>query len=261
MINMKISNIGVSFQNKTVLKDISAVLKGGELTSIIGPNGTGKTTLIKSIARLIKSRGDVVLTDSHGNSLSKNSIAYVPQMSTTTTELSVFEMVLLGRVKDLTWKVEKHHIDAVTQMLKDLGLLSLSYFPFCKLSGGQRQLVTMAQALVSKPKVLLLDEPTSALDLRHQLQVLDIAQQYTKQTGAITLVVLHDLALVARYSDNILLLHDGKIVKKGLPKDVLDPNLLQEVYKVEVDVSVSNGGYTTVTPIRPIIPIRSSIVC
>lgn len=251
MIKMEMSKIAVSFQNKKVLKDVSTTLKGGEFTSIIGPNGTGKTTLIRAVANLIKSKGDVVVTDENGKKYSRDNIAYVPQMSTTTTELSVFEMVLLGRVKDLSWKVEQHHLDAVTDMLEELGLLGISCVPFCKLSGGQRQLVVMAQALVSKPKVLLLDEPTSALDLRHQLQVLDIAQKYTKETGAITLVVLHDLALVARYSDNVLLLHDGYVAKEGLPKNVLDPELLEKVYQVEVDVSLSSEGYTTVTPIRP----------
>ncbi|QXM05620.1 ABC transporter ATP-binding protein [Crassaminicella indica] len=251
MIKMKVSNLAVSYQHKPVIKDVSYTLKGGEMTSVIGPNGTGKTTMIKAIAHLIKYKGKVTLEDSNGQPISKNKIAYVPQMSTTTTTLSVFEMVLLGRVKELSWKVEKHHLDAVTQMLDGLGLLSLSDRPFCRLSGGQRQLVTMAQALVSKPKVLLLDEPTSALDLRHQLQVLDVAQQYTKQEGIITVAVLHDLALVARYSDNILLLHNGYVEKEGLQRDVLKKDLLQKVYQVEVDVSVSNKGYTTVTPIRP----------
>jgi iron complex transport system ATP-binding protein len=250
MIQMKLSKLGVSYQQKMVLQDVSAALEGGRLTSIIGPNGTGKTTLIKAIARLIKFKGHVVLQDVDGNHLSWDKLAYVPQMTTTTTKLSVFEMVLLGRVKDLNWKVEQQHLDAVTQILNELSLMSLSTIPFSSLSGGQRQLVIMAQALVSKPQVLLLDEPTSALDLRHQLQVLDIARQYTKQTGAITLVVLHDLALAARYSDHIVLLHRGNLAKEGVPTDVLQPDLLQQVYQVEVDVSMSGQGYTTVTPIR-----------
>lgn len=251
MIKLEVANMGVSFQQKTVIKDISAVLQGGQLTAIIGPNGTGKTTMIKAIARLIKAKGAVALHDTDGSAMSWDQIAYVPQMAATVSELSVFEMVLLGRVKDLSWKVERQHLDAVTQVLTELNLLELSGCAFSELSGGQRQLVTMAQALVAKPRVLLLDEPTSALDLRHQLEVMEIAQRYTRQTGAITVAVLHDLALAARYSDNIFLLHEGFLAKAGLPVDVLDADLLERVYGVEVDVSVSCGGYTTVTPIRP----------
>lgn len=210
MISMQLVNLEVSYRQKPVLKDISATLRGGQLTSIIGPNGTGKTTLIKAVANLVKAGGRIVLQNSEGSKPARDQIAYVPQMATTATDLSVFEMVLLGRVKDLGWKVEKRHLDAAAGILNELGLASLSYSPFSRLSGGQRQLVTMAQALVSRPRVLLLDEPTSALDLRHQLEVMEIAQRYTRQTGAITLVVLHDLALAARYSDQIFLLHEGR---------------------------------------------------
>lgn len=251
MISMELSNIAVSYQNKEVLKDVSAMLYGGQLISVIGPNGTGKTTLVKAVARLIKFKGSIAIREEEGSNISPREIAYVPQMAVTTTELTVFEMVLLGRVKDLSWRVEQIHLDAVSNILNDLGLISLSYRPFSKLSGGQRQLVIMAQALVSNPKVLLLDEPTSALDLRHQLQVLDIAQKYSKDTGAITIVVLHDLALAARYSDYMILLNEGYSVKQGDPLSVLDANLLEKAYQVEVDVSVSSGGYTTVTPVRP----------
>jgi len=248
---MKLSDVAVNFQKKEVLKGVSITLKGGQMVSVIGPNGTGKTTLVKAIAKLVRYSGEVVITDDNGKRITTNDIAYVPQMTVTTTDLTVFEMVLLGRVKDLSWRVEQVHLDAVSKILEELGLISLSYRPFSRLSGGQRQLVIMAQALVSHPRVLLLDEPTSALDLRHQLQVLDIAKKYNKDTGAITIVVIHDLGLAARYSDYIVLLDDGYSAKEGTPDVVLDEHVLEKAYQVEVDVSVSAGGFKTVTPIRP----------
>ena len=109
-------------------------------------------------------------------------------------------------------------------------------------------MVIMAQALISKPKVLLLDEPTSALDLYHQLQLLDVTKEYCEKNQAIALSVMHDLSLVARYSDSILLLHEGKTLKQGKPDDVLLPDLLERVYRVRIAVAKS-GDLTMITPV------------
>lgn len=249
MLKMEIKNIAVKYGKKEVIKDVSSIFTGGNVVSLIGPNGTGKTTILKAIASLIKHKGEVKVIGNAGESIFQESFTYVPQMSVSVINLTVFEMVLLGRVKDLTWRVEKVHLDAVAQILEDLKLTHLSYNKFSSLSGGQKQMVIMAQALVSRPKVLLLDEPTSALDLKHQLQVMEVARDYTKKTGAITILVLHDIALATRYSDELLLLHGGYSIKQGSVKDVVKPELLEKIYEVKLDISESKEGYITVTPI------------
>jgi len=251
MITLRLSDIIVEFQDKRILNGITAIFMGGEMTAVIGPNGVGKTTLIKAIAGLIKAKGSIVLDDGKTEKLSHEQIAYVPQMSSTTTNLTVFEMVLLGLIKNLSWKVSPQQIDAVEEVLRALNLLEISEKQFSKLSGGQRQIVTMAQALISKPKVLLLDEPTSALDLRHQLKVMDIAQKYTVETGAVTIFVIHDLTLAGRYGNNILLLEGGEIKKYGVLEEVFRPELLEQAYEVKVKIDKSDS-LTTVTPIKPI---------
>ena len=210
------------------------------------------TTILKAIAKLISHHGEIKIIQDSEVKTFRESITYVPQMSVNIVNLTVFEMVLLGRVKDLTWKVEKVHLDAVAQILEELHLTPLSYTKFSSLSGGQKQMVIMAQALVSAPKVLLLDEPTSALDLKHQLQVMEIARNYTKKTNAITILVLHDIALATRYSDQLLLLHEGYSMKQGTVQEVIRPELLEKVYEVKLDVSRSEKGYITVTPISTI---------
>ena len=158
MLTLSIQNLSVHFSGNHVINDVSATLHGGEMVAVVGRNGVGKTTLIKAIARLIKRSGDVALYDDKGNLFSDRDIAYVPQLESVTSRLTAFEMVLLGLVKDLRWKVTDEQIEKVADTLAELGLDSLSRKPVCSLSGGQKQLVFMAQAFVSRPKVLLLDE-------------------------------------------------------------------------------------------------------
>lgn len=161
-------------------------------------------------------------------------------------------MVLLGLVKGLRWKVTDEQIEKVMDTLAELGLDSLSRKPVCSLSGGQKQLVFMAQAFVSRPKVLLLDEPTSALDLRHQLVVMDLARKYTQENGAITLFVVHDLMLASRCSSRLLMLHEGRIKAFDTAERVLLPYLLGDVYDVEASVERTLPGFLNVIPVRPL---------
>ena len=154
MLTLSIQNLSVHFSGNHVINDVSATLHGGEMVAVVGRNGVGKTTLIKAIARLIKRSGDVALYDDKGNLFSDRDIAYVPQLESVTSRLTAFEMVLLGLVKDLRWKVTDEQIEKVADTLAELGLDSLSRKPVCSLSGGQKQLVFMAQAFVSRPKGL-----------------------------------------------------------------------------------------------------------
>jgi len=179
----------------------------------------GKTTLIKAIARLIKRSGDVALYDDKGNLFSDRDIAYVPQLESVTSRLTAFEMVLLGLVKDLRWKVTDEQIEKVADTLAELGLL---------------------------------DEPTSALDLRHQLVVMDLARKYTRENGAITLFVVHDLMLASRYSSRLLMLHEGRIKAFDTAERVLHPHLLGDVYDVEASVERTRPGFLNVIPVRPL---------
>ena len=247
MLKMNLTDIKISYGKNNIIKNIKAEFYGGNVVSLIGPNGTGKTTLLKAIAHLIKYEGDIGVIGETGYKNFRDSFTYVPQMSVNNINLTVFEIVLLGRVRDLTWKIEKIHLNAVAEILDELNLSHLSCSKFSSLSGGQKQMVIMAQAMVSKPKILLLDEPTSALDLKHQLQIMETAKKYTKKTGSITVIVLHDIALAARYSDEILLLHS---IQQGIPEEVLKEELLEKIYGVELDISKSSRGFISITPIK-----------
>ncbi|MDD2474043.1 MULTISPECIES: ABC transporter ATP-binding protein [unclassified Methanoculleus] len=252
MTTLDLDNVGVSFGNNIVLEEITTTFKSGEMTAVIGRNGIGKTTLLKAIGNQIKRTGTITFDDGNARALSFDDISYVPQMSSTQTRLTVFEMVLIGLLRDLRWKVTLEQIQAVTGVLGELNILHLSEQPFFSLSGGQRQLVILAQALVSRPKILLLDEPTSALDLRHQLIIMDLARNYTHSHDVITIYVVHDLNLAARYSDSIILLHDAKIRAHGTADEVLRSELLEAAYNVRLDIEKTGAGYLTITPIEPL---------
>ena len=206
----------------------------------------------KTVAGLLPHAGSALLREDSGEVGTRRDIAYVPQLGAMNTRLTVFEMVLLGLIGSLGWRVTPEQTAQVEEVLRELGLLAIARQPFSTLSGGQRQLVTMAQSLIGRPKVLLLDEPTSALDLRHQLIVMNLAQDYTRRTGAITLFVAHDLTLTSRYGDRILLLQGGKVRAFDSPQEVLRPEPLEEVYQVGVSLQATQMGFLSVIPTKPL---------
>lgn len=251
MLKLELKDVKVQFGSNEVLKGVNGVFAEQTVNSVIGVNGAGKSVLMKAIAGLQHSQGKINLFDGREHYQS-DAMAYVPQMAYAASALTAIEMVLLGKVKNLGWRVKDETIQEVNEMMMRLHITELSNQKFSQLSGGQKQMVIMAQSFMAKPKVLLLDEPTSALDLYHQLQLLDVTKEYCVQNRAIALVVMHDLSLVSRYSDTIMLLHEGKAVRQGTPEEVLEPDLLEKVYHVEIDVSKSQRGFTTVTPVRTV---------
>ena len=200
---------------------------------------------MKAIAGLEPRTGDVILEES-GEVLSKSAIAYLPQLTQVASRLSVFEMVMLGLGRRLSWRVTPDVFEQVDQTLHAMQISHLADLPVASLSGGQKQLVFMAQAFVSRPRVLLLDEPTSALDLRHQLIVMEAARAYAERTGSIALAVVHDLMLASRFSTRLLMLADGT------PEKVLTPDELSVVYRVEAAVERTSGGRVVVIPEKPL---------
>ncbi len=251
MIQLKLDQLGVSYGRTPVLHDIGANIEGAQVISVIGHNGSGKTTLLKAIAGLNHYTGKVSVL-SNGEELTQKAIRYVPQLSTISSTLSVFEMVLLGLVNSLSWRVTPELFNKVDATLHALEINALAHTPVNQLSGGQRQLVFLAQAFVSEPKVLLLDEPTSALDLRHQLIVMNAVREYTLKHEAITLVIMHDLLTAARFSQQILLLENGTLSILDEPKLVLQAQRLERIYNVSVSIEKTASDFLNVVPIKPL---------
>jgi len=252
---MEICNLSVQLGRNQVLKDISARFAPGQVTALIGPNGTGKSTLQKALAALIPSSGVVALSGKVPTRAERRDlIAYMPQDTGANVALSVFEVTLMGRLGALGLRVPRELRHEAMQMLARFGLEPLAHRQIGSLSGGQRQLVFLAQVLFRAPRVLLLDEPTAALDLRHQLVVLDRVRADARARGTIAIVAMHDLSLAARFADRILCLHQGGIAATGSPHEVLTPGTLARVYGVEAEVTELASGGLTVAPLRATVP-------
>lgn len=248
-MSLNIENLSAAYREIPVLSDVNDTWPSGQITGVIGPNGAGKSTLLKAVAGLIPSQGTCVLSEAV---LTKNTrrsqIAYMAQDTGALSSLTVIEVVLLGRLGSLGLTIPRQYRDDALQRLDAFGLCDLHTRTLDAISGGQRQLVYLAQALFRNPQVLLLDEPTAALDLRHQLLVLEHVRRYAQDTGAIVAVALHDLTLASHFSDRLVAIAAGGIFARGAPADVLTPELMQHLYGVEAEIGAGPSGRLHVVP-------------
>ncbi|WP_282610703.1 ABC transporter ATP-binding protein [Pelagibius sp. Alg239-R121] len=250
-MTLAVKDLAVSLGGVSIVKRTSLTCAAGQFVMLIGPNGAGKSTLLKAVSGLLPSKGQVHLQDKPLATADRQSvIAYMPQDIGPVSSLTVLEVVLLGRLRSLGLSVPGALAEAAGAALDQFGLAALQGRTLDAISGGQRQLVYLAQALFRQPDVLLLDEPTAALDLRHQLVVLEAVQQHCAAHGTIAVAAMHDLTLAAQFADQMICLSEGLIEAKGPPEDVLTADRLRHVYGVEAEVAYSERGRLNVTPLR-----------
>lgn len=248
MVNeLSINNISVGYGKRSVISNFTATpLAGGTVTALLGPNAAGKSTLIKAIAGILRHTGTINFhreSETLAGRALRRYIGYVPQDLPSSAALHAYETVLIAArraTKNPEW--------CAAETMTSLGIDDLAHRYLGELSGGQRQLVGVAQALVTSPSIVLLDEPTSALDLRRQLFLLDYVRTWVAETNAIGLIAIHDINLAARFADTVLVMKKGQPVAQGSPTEVLTPTIIREVYGVNVDV-FSHNDMHMVAPI------------
>jgi iron complex transport system ATP-binding protein len=241
MVSLQLQGVGARYGQRTLLSGVSTTrFVGGQVVAVVGPNAAGKSTLFKRIAGLLDGPGEVIL---QGSTQGVQGISYMPQGLNGSARLTVYESVLLAR-KQLApgWTVHDDELRLVDEMLDALGIRDLAFRNLGELSGGQQQLVSIAQTLVREPEVLLMDEPTSALDMHRQVQVLNFMHTLARQRQVIVLIALHDLNQALRFADQVLVIADGTAQGSGPSREVINEAMLRTVYKVEARIERCSRG-------------------
>lgn len=243
-MKLQVEGLSFAFPGRPVLNGIDFAIEAGEFVAVLGTNGTGKTTLLKCVNRILKpTKGGVWLDALAVDEMKAKTLAqkmgYVEQQRQG-TRTTVFNAVLLGRKPYLEWDVRKEDLAIANAALDRLGLQDYAMRYLDELSGGELQKVVIARALAQQPNVLLMDEPTSSLDLKNQLEVLRLVHQVTREEGIAALVTMHDLNLALRFADRFLLMKDDAIYAAG-DASVLTEETIETVYDVSVSIAMHDG--------------------
>lgn len=249
--------VSVTLGGRRVLAGLDLEVRPGEMLGLIGRNGVGKTTVLRIASRVL--RPDAGRVEVEGRPLASFTrralarvVAVVPQDSHVPFPFCVAEVVLMGRsphVGPVAFE-SRGDLALAEEAMARVGITELAPRSILELSGGERQLVMVARALVQDPKLLLFDEPTAFLDLRHRVEVLQIVRELTR-AGASALVVSHDLGLAARYCDRLALLAEGNVLAIGSPAEVLTPERIRRGFGIDALVLSSADGAPIVVPRAP----------
>jgi len=242
---LSVKGIRFHYPGRPVLDEISFAVEKGEVLAIMGTNGTGKTTLLKCINRILTpAAGTVFIGDEPVSSLNRNALAqkigYVEQQRSG-SRATVFNTVLLGRKPYIRWDISQNDMEIASQALETLGISEFALRYLDELSGGELQKVIIARALAQEPEILLMDEPTSSLDLKNQLEVLNLIRRISRERGIAAVVAMHDLNLALRFADRFILLKEKTIYAAG-GLEVMTPENIESVYAVPVMIATHNGS-------------------
>ena len=250
---LEVDSLSYSYDEKKVLDEISFSLRPGEILGILGPNGCGKTTLLKNLNRNLRPHGGCVLLD--GGDIEEmdkrdiaRRIASVPQTNEIRFAFTVREIVEMGRMpfQEAFRGNSSEDERIVEEAMEQAGVTDMADRYINTMSGGERQRTIIARALAQTPEILLMDEPTLHLDINMQFEVLDLVTRLSRDEGLTVVIVSHDLPMIARYCDRIILLHDRRIFAMGSPVDVLTPENMRTVFNIDAEYGKDKHGNPTV---------------
>jgi iron complex transport system ATP-binding protein len=234
------------YGKKTVVEDVSVKIAKGKITSFIGPNGAGKSTLLSGISRLISiDEGQVFIGDQDIQNIKTNELAkrisILKQANSINIRLTVRELVAFGRFPYSKGRLTDEDWKAVDEAITYMGLSDLQERFLDHLSGGQRQRAYIAMVIAQNTEYVLLDEPLNNLDMKHSVQIMKNLRKLVDELGKTVVIVLHDINFASCYSDYIVGLKDGKVVREGTKDEIMDSAVLKEIYDMEIPVQTIDG--------------------
>ncbi len=247
-------NLSVTLNKKGIVAELDIAIPAGSVSCIIGPNGCGKSTTLKAMARMLPYEGSITFQGAELRSYSSRrlakQLAILTQSPQAPLDLTVGDLVERGRFphRSFLGRTTAEDREQVAWALAETNLASLRGRLLSTLSGGERQRAWIAMALAQRPQLLFLDEPTTYLDISHQLEVMSLIRRLNRELGLTIVMVLHDINQVLRYSQQVYVIKDGRLVAAGEPEAVITVDLLRQVYGVEADEFTTAGGRRVLLP-------------
>jgi len=245
MVDVK--SITKKYGNKKVVDGVSLKIKKGKITSFIGPNGAGKSTVLSMISRLITADEGEVLIDNKdlknckSNDLAKK-ISILKQSNHISVRLTVRELVSFGRFPYSQGKLTKKDWQYVNEAISYMELEDMQDKFIDQLSGGQRQRAYIAMVIAQDTEYILLDEPLNNLDMKHSVQIMKVLRRLVDDLGKTVVIVIHDINFASCYSDYIVALKDGKVIKEGSTNEIMRPSVLKEIYDMDINIEDINDN-------------------
>lgn len=240
---IQIRGLSKAYGEKKVVEDVSLDIEKGKLLSLIGPNGAGKSTVISMVTRLLdKNSGEVLLEGEDlftkpDNELAKK-ISILKQSNNLDLNITVRELIAFGRYPYCKGRLKQEDNDKIDEAIKYMGLGEFEDRMIDELSGGQRQRVYIAMTIAQDTEYIFLDEPLNNLDMKHSVQIMQILRRLCRERNKTIIIVIHDINFASCYSDNIVALKDGKLAISGTKDEVIQENILREIY--EMDIQIQN---------------------
>jgi iron complex transport system ATP-binding protein len=240
-----VRNVSKRYGNKYVVENVSIKIAKGKITSFIGPNGAGKSTLLSMISRLIsKDEGEIFIDNKEigkwkSNDLAKK-ISILKQSNHLNLRLTIRELVSFGRFPYAQGRLSEEDWRYVDEAIRYMGLEEMQHQYLDKLSGGQKQRAFIAMVIAQNTEYILLDEPLNNLDMKHSVQIMKVLRRLVDELGKTVVIVLHDINFAASYSDYIVALKNGKVVKEGVTDEMINSAVLKDVYDMDIHIEEIN---------------------